>query len=111
MKYVVEGLGIAVEPVEPPPPGDAPKVYNVDPNSASRRDRLTVIISGANFQNGATVAFGERVIVREVTFVNGSELKVGIRIHNLAELGARDVTVTNPDGQSGTLTGGFTVEN
>jgi hypothetical protein len=111
MKYVVEGLGIAVEPVEPPPPGDAPKVYNVDPNSASRRNRLTVTISGANFQNGATVAFGERVIVQEVTFVNGSELKVGIRIHNLAELGARDVTVTNPDGQSGTLTGGFTVGN
>jgi len=111
MKYVVEGLGIAVEPVEPPPPGDAPKVYNVDPNSASRRDRLTVTISVANFQNGATVDFGEGIIVRAVTFVSAEELTVRIRVHNRAEPGSRDVTVTNPDGQSGTLIDGFTVEN
>jgi hypothetical protein len=112
IEYVIEGLGIAVEPidpVEPPPPGDTPEVNSVDPNSASRRDRLTVTISGANFQNGAAVDFGERVIVQEVTFVSASQLKVQIRIHNLAASGPRDVTVTNPDGQNDTLFGGFTV--
>ena len=88
----------------------APEVATVDPNSASRRDRLTVVISGANFQDGATVDFGEGVIVREVTFVSTGELTVQIRVHNRAAVGPRDVTVTNPDGQSGTLRGGFIVE-
>jgi len=87
----------------------APVVYGVHPNSASRKDRLTVVISGANFQDGATVDFGEGVIVQGVTFVSPAELTVQIRIHNRAAVGPRDITVTNPDGQSDTLPGGFTV--
>jgi len=87
----------------------APVVYSVHPNSARRGDRLTVTIFGANFQNGAIADFGERVIVRGVTFISPDELRVQIRVHNLAGIGPRDVTVTNPDGQSGALTGGFTI--
>ncbi len=87
----------------------APEVDGVDPPSASRKDRLTVVISGANFQDGATVDFGEGVIVQGVTFVSPAELTVQIRIHNRAAVGPRDITVTNPDGQSDTLPGGFTV--
>jgi len=44
-----------------------------------------------------------------VTFDNSSQLKVQIRVHNLAAVGLRDVTVTNPDGQSGMLPDGFAV--
>ncbi|TET56434.1 MAG: peptidase S8 [Dehalococcoidia bacterium] len=87
----------------------APVVYSVHPNSARRRDRLTVTIFGANLQNGAIVDFGERVIVQGVTFISPDELRVRIRVHNLAAIGPRDVTVTNPDGQSGMLMGGFTI--
>ncbi len=87
----------------------APVVDSVDPDSARRGDRLTVTIFGANFQNGAIADFGEWVIVRGVTFISPDELRVQIRVHNLAAIGPRDVTVTNPDGQSGTLTGGFTI--
>ena len=87
----------------------APVVYSVHPKSARRRDRLTVTIFGANLQNGAIVDFGERVIVQGVTFISPDELRVRIRVHNLAPIGPRDVTVTNPDGQSGRLTGGFTI--
>jgi len=87
----------------------APVVYSVHPNSARRGDRLTVTISGANFQNGAIADFGERVIVQGVTFISPDELRVRIRVHNLAAIGPRDVTVTDPDGQSGTLMGGFTI--
>lgn len=87
----------------------APVVDSVDPDSARRGDRLTVTIRGANFQNGAIADFGERVIVRGVTFVSPNELRVQIRVHNLAATGLRDVTVTNPDGQSGVLTDGFTI--
>ena len=109
-EYVIAGLGIAVEPAEPPPPpGDAPSVDSVEPTSASPRDRLTVAILGANFQNGATADFGERITVQGVTFVSNSQLEVHIRVHNLAAPGPRDVTITNPDGQSDTLADGFTV--
>ena len=87
----------------------APVVDSVDPNSARRGDRLTVTIFGANFQNGAIADFGERVIVKGVTVVSPDELRVQIRVHNLAATGLRDVTVTNPDGQSGVLTDGFTI--
>lgn len=87
----------------------APEVFIVDPDSASRRARLMVAISGVNFQDGAAVDFGEGVVVRKVTFVSAEELRVRIRVHSRAAVGPRHVTVTNPDGQSGTLADGFTV--
>lgn len=87
----------------------APEVFIVDPDSASRRDRLMVAISGVNLQDGAAVDFGEGVTVRKVTFVSAEELRVRIRVHSRAAVGPRHVTVTNPDGQSGTLADGFTV--
>ena len=89
--------------------GTAPEVEECDPNSASPGDRLTVTVSGANFQDGATVDFGQRVMVQGVTFVDASQLDVRIKVHPKAVPGARNVTVTNPDGLSGVLVGGFTV--
>ena len=87
----------------------APEVYSVEPNSGQPKDRLTVTIFGANFKDGPSVDFGERIVVQQVTFVSASQLEVRIMVHNLAEPGPRDVTVTNPDGQSATLPDGFTV--
>ena len=89
--------------------GLAPEVTAVIPSSASPKARIMVTVSGANFQDGATADFGEGVAVQSVTFVSATELGVQIRVHNLAVAGTRDVTVTNPDGQSGTLAAGFTV--
>jgi hypothetical protein len=68
-----------------------------------------VTIFGANFKDRPSVDFGERIVVQQVTFVSASQLEVRIMVHNLAEPGPRDVTVTNPDGQSATLPDGFTV--
>ena len=87
----------------------APEVYSVEPNSGQPKDGLTVTIFGANFKDGPSVDFGERIVVQQVTFVSASQLEVRIMVHNLAEPGPRDVTVTNPDGQSATLPDGFTV--
>ncbi len=87
----------------------APEVYSVEPNSGQPKDRLTVTIFGANFKDRPSVDFGERIVVQQVTFVSASQLEVRIRVHKLAEPGPRDVTVTNPDGQSATLPDGFTV--
>ena len=87
----------------------APEVYSVEPNSGQPKDRLTVTIFGANFKHRPSVDFGERIVVQQVTFVSASQLEVRIMVHKLAEPGPRDVTVTNPDGQSATLLDGFTV--
>ena len=64
--------------------------------------RLDVTIEGENFVNGATVSFsGKHISVRSVSFADSMHLDINIRIGKRAELGPRDVTVTNPDGQSG----------
>ena len=89
--------------------GTAPTLSDCDPASGNPGQRLTVAITGTNFQAGATVDFGSRIVVQEVTFVHSSQLEVRIRIHPRAGSGSRNVTVTNPDGESGTLAGGFTV--
>jgi hypothetical protein len=87
----------------------APEVYSVEPNSGQPKNRFTVTIFGANFKDIPSVDFGEWIVVQQVTFVSASQLEVRIMVHNLAEPGPRDVTVTNPDGQSATLPDGFTV--
>ena len=88
---------------------DAPVVDFVSPSSGSRGARRTITIGGQNFQPGATVSFGAGIGLETITFVNTETLRVDIVIDSQAASGARNVRVTNPDGNSGTLTGGFTV--
>ncbi len=89
--------------------GPAPIVTGCVPDNANAGDRLTVMVSGENFQNGAVVDFGQRIMVQEVIFDSASQLSVRIKVHPRAASGLRDVTVTNPDGQSGTKANCFTV--
>ncbi|MFC2014188.1 matrixin family metalloprotease [Chloroflexota bacterium] len=90
--------------------GQDPVVTECVPNFAFPMDRLTVNVSGENFQAGATVDFGQRVTVQKVLFIDAQNLDVKIKIHPKAAAGPRDVTVTNPDGQHDTLPGGFEVK-
>ncbi len=92
-----------------PAPGGAAAVNACSPDNASPGDQLIVAVTGSNFQDGATADFGERVMVQAVTFVSSSQLDIKIKVHPRAGSGVRDVTVSNPDGQSGTNTGCFTV--
>ncbi len=73
-----------------------------DPSNGDRRSTLSVRIQGANFQGGASVSFGTGIQVREVTYVSPEILDAVIRIKWRTPTGARAVTVTNPDGESGT---------
>jgi hypothetical protein len=68
-----------------------------------------VRITGSGFQPGATADFGSRVVIRRVSFVSATALDVQIKVQQQASAGARDVRVTNPDGSSAVLLGGFTV--
>ena len=79
------------------------------PNAAQRGQQLPVTVSGSGFQSGATANFGDRVIVQSVTFGNSGSLQVRLRIQAQATTGPRDVIITNPDGSSAKLPGGFTI--
>lgn len=81
-----------------------PTVTSVSPNTGSVSGGADVAVTGANFVNGATVTFGG-IAANPVAFVSSTSLIATIPAH---AAGAVDVTVTNPDTQSGTLANGFT---
>ncbi|MBX5480258.1 MAG: IPT/TIG domain-containing protein [Myxococcaceae bacterium] len=81
-----------------------PVVTSVAPNPALGGD--TVVITGTDFQNGATVLLDG--VPAQVTFDDPTQLTVVIPGHLP---GAVDLTVTNPDGQSHTVPGGFTYDS
>ena len=86
--------------IEPPPP----TLTSVDPDNDIVTGGAKVQIIGANFQAGATVTIGGNAALN-VIFVSPSELTV---MAPAGTAGSADVVVTNPDGKSSTLEGGFT---
>lgn len=103
--YVTTSLDyLGTTPTDPPPALDT-----VVPDNAGWRDTVTVTLSGSGFQPGATVNFGALITINSVTVVSESEIISSISVVHKAVIGPRDVTVINPDGQSATLVGGFTV--
>jgi hypothetical protein len=91
----------------PPPP---PTLTSVNPTSGGQGQNLTsVILTGSNFQNGATCSFGAGITVNSCAFNSATQLTANISISSSATLGSRNVTVTNSDSQSSTLPNGFTV--
>ena len=88
-----------------------PTVASATPNAlgqgASNKD---VVIAGTNFQNGASVTFSNTGVTVNSTQVDSStQITVNVSVASDAPTGSRDITVTNPDSQSGTGTGIFTV--
>lgn len=88
-----------------------PIVTSVFPASGAPGETLNVSITGANFQPGAIVSFGQGVAVNSVTFINSTSLQVDITIDTNVrqETAGRTVTVTNPDGTSGSLSDAFRI--
>lgn len=85
-------------------PEAAPVVSAIDPSSGPATGGTPVAISGANFQNGATLTIGG--VAASGGTVNGpSSISATTGAHTA---GVANVVVTNPDAQSGTLTNGFT---
>ena len=82
----------------------APTLTRVDPNRDMVTGGATVKLIGENFQDGATVTIGGNT-VSNVIFVSPTELMVEVPA---GVAGSADVVVTNPDGKSDTLVGGFT---
>jgi hypothetical protein len=64
----------------------------------------TAIITGSNFGRGATVSVGG-VAVTNVAWLSSTQIKI---IFPAGTVGLKDIVVTNPDGQTGTLEDAYT---
>ncbi len=81
-----------------------PTLTRVEPDNDVVTGGATVQIIGENFQDGATATIGGNAAAN-VVFISPTELAVETPA---GTAGSADVVVTNPDGKSSTLAGGFT---
>jgi hypothetical protein len=89
-----------------------PAITSITPNTAGG-DWVTIEVEiiGTGFEEGATVLLtrgeGHPELPVFGTVESSTKITGGFSVRNIAP-GACDVVVENPDGQSATLTGGFT---
>ncbi|MCI0341296.1 MAG: IPT/TIG domain-containing protein, partial [Planctomycetales bacterium] len=83
-----------------------PTIAAVAPSAGSTGGGAAITISGSSFRPGATVTIGGTAAT-SVVFVSAFQLTA---VTPAGTAGARTVVVTNPDGQSGALPGGFTYD-
>ncbi len=89
----------------------APTLTTVNPNAATQgTSNLSVVLTGTNFLASPTCSFGAGITINSCTFNSSTKITANISVSSTATAGARDVKVTNTDGQSVTKTGGFTVQ-
>ena len=89
--------------VAPPPP---PSLATLSPPQGPAAGGTQVTLGGKDFADGATVAFGGAAAV-SVRVVSAVEITATTPPH---ARGPVDVTVTNPDGQAGSLVAGYTYQ-
>ncbi len=88
-----------------------PTVTATSPNTISQGiSETTVTITGTGFESGATVSFNDANITPgAVTFVSPTTLTAPVTVGASATIGSHDVTVSNPDGGTGTGNSVFTI--
>lgn len=89
-----------------------PAITSITPDTGPNWGRIWIAeLAGTGFEDGATVALVKegQVDIEVKAMVESSTKIVGGFAVDQAEPGAWSVVVTNPDGQSATLTGGFTL--
>ncbi len=85
----------------------APVVDGVSPAEVSEDEAATLTITGSNFQAGATVRVGTTPLTDvQVSGTSAITARLGA---NLLSPGSFAVTVTNPDGKSGTRNAAVTI--
>jgi hypothetical protein len=90
-------VGICIFPAAPPPV--PPVVSDVNPPSGTTAGDTRVTITGSNFKGGVSVTVGGAAAT-SVVWVNSSTIVARTPAHATGKVA---VTVTNPDGLSGTL--------
>ena len=103
-----DSISITVGTVEPDVTVDS-----IAPDTVQAGATIEVTITGSGFQAGATVTFENGLgpaPAANVTFVDSATIEATVIAHKKAKTGILwDVRVTNPDGSSGVLVGGFSV--
>jgi prepilin-type N-terminal cleavage/methylation domain-containing protein len=91
----------------------APVVTSTNPSSRGRGlTSQNIVITGSGFASGAGLAAsfsGNGITVNSTTFNSSTQVTANIDIASGATLGSRNVTVTNPDGGSGTANNAFAI--
>lgn len=91
-----------------------PTVSTVSPSEGVNTASLAITVGGSGFTQGCTLALRRSgsadIPATGVSFVSSSQVQGTVNINGAAE-GQWDVVLTNPDGLSGTLSGGFTVKS
>jgi hypothetical protein len=93
----------------------APTVTTTNPSSLGQgATAQNVQVNGSNFFVSNTgsppsVSFGPGITVNTVTFNSATRVTANVTIDQTATTGARGVTVTNPDGTTGSCASCFTV--
>ncbi|HZT64633.1 MAG TPA: IPT/TIG domain-containing protein [Acidimicrobiales bacterium] len=87
----------------------APTVTSINPSSIKKSQTTTLTISGTNFVATPTVTISGGGGSATVTSFSSTTLTVQVTAGSTT--GTYNVTVTNPSGQSVTVTGGLTVKN
>lgn len=89
-----------------------PIVTGIKPAAALNSGPLSVTITGANFLAGAAVKItaedGKEIVASKVVLVNTGAISCDFDLTG-AKPGSWSVTVTNPDGRSGTLPAAFKI--
>lgn len=83
----------------------SPTVESISPTSGPMSGGTTVTVSGSRFVDGATVTFGS---APGTLVVVQNALRLTVRTPAVTNPGRVSITVTNPDGTSGTLENAFT---
>ncbi len=105
-----------------PPPAD---ITNLTPNTINQGQTTNIVVTGTsvsgsgfyesgdpNVINHIAAAFsGTGVTVNSIVFNSPTQLTLNVTASAGAALGARNLTVTNPDGQAKTKTSALTVNN
>jgi VCBS repeat-containing protein len=89
--------------------GEPPTMTSLSKTSGSQGKRLTVVITGTNLGEATELDFGVGITVGTPTAASPTEITVEITIGSDAALGARNVTLTTPQGVA-TLENAFTVK-
>ena len=91
----------------------APTVTAISPNTGAAGATVSITtLAGTSFQSGAAVELrkdGQVIAATSEGVVSDTQITCTIVLPSDATIGSWDVIVINPDTQSGTLAGGFTV--
>ena len=106
------GEGVLVEiciEIEAEQIAEEARITGVNPPQGRCGSEITLIVFGANFEEGSSVSISDDIKTIHTKFMSPEELQVGIFIAEDASPGPRPVTVFVPELGKATLEEGFTV--